>query len=65
MSISPITAAKFDVFIAAEEHLTNLRLAGASFRKLAIAQRAYDAAKANLTVDEIAQLEAVSGEKIA
>lgn len=66
--INPTTAAKFDVLIAAEHHLHDVRLANRDnpARKIVrVAQRAYDAAKANLTDTELAQLEAISGQAIA
>ena len=66
--IDPTTAAKFDILIAAEHHLHDVRYMNAdkpNARIVRVAQRAYDAAKANLSADEIALLESISGQAIA
>ena len=66
--IDPTTAAKFDILIAAEHHLHDVRYMNADnpARKIVrVAQRAYDAALANLTDAERELLASISGQAIA
>ena len=68
MTIDTALAVKFDVLIAAEHHLHDVRYMNRDkpdARIVRVAQRAYDAAKAMLTADEIALLESISGQAIA
>lgn len=68
MSIDPITAAKFDVVIAAGEHYYWAKAANRGnldCRKVRVAQRAYAAAVEMLTDFERATLEEISGELMA
>ena len=62
MFINSTLAAKYDVLIAAEEHLYWVKRANAhkpNARVVQVAQRAFDAARANLTDDEMARLDAI------
>ena len=68
MTIDTALARKFDVLIAAEHHLHDVRYMNAdkpNARIVLVAQRAYDADKANLSADEIVLLESISGQAIA